>query len=384
MEEQRSRFSASFMILLILVGLIVGGIASYYLTFTQIQVLREDISNLKSNLSDLAKIRPNITYQNITLFQNGTALAELYQEVRDSVVLVFGETGAGGSVQGSGFVYNFSGSMFVITNYHVIHDTRSRSVTFSNGRGYAAHINGKDPYADLAVLTVDAPDHEFKPLEIVGSSGLVVGDPVIAIGNPYGLVGSMTTGLVSALGRTITEEEFTGGYGIANIIQTSTPINPGNSGGPLLNWLGKVVGITTAIIEDSQGLGFAVPSNTILREIYALIKDGTFDGHSHLGLQGQNMNYEVAQEMGIELTYGWRIVGFTDPSPSMGSGIETNDIIVAMNNTSIKNSDELASYLEEYTIPGETIILEVKRPSDQGLETHEIPVTLGKRPPPPV
>ena len=157
----------------------------------------------------------------------------------------------------------------VLTNYHVVEGTTSLSVTFSDGKGYAATILGTDPYSDLAVLSVSG-NHDLKPVTIVSSSSLTVGEPVIAIGNPYGLVGSMTTGVVSAVGRSITEDTA-GGYSIANVIQTSTPINPGNSGGLLLNSMGNVVGITTAIVSESQGLGFAIPSNAILREISSLI-----------------------------------------------------------------------------------------------------------------
>lgn len=386
-EERYVKFSSAFLILIFVAGLILGGIATYYIASTEINSLKSDVSNLKTEVSNLWGIRPTVKHQNITIYQNSTALAELYERVRSSVVLILGKTNKGETVQGSGFVYNYSGTMVIITNYHVIHDTTSRSVTFSNGNGYAAEITGRDPYADLAVLSVTAPQHEFEPLEVVNSSTLRVGDPVIAIGNPYGLIGSMTTGVVSALRRAITEEEYTGGYGIANIIQTSAPINPGNSGGPLLNLNGTVVGITTAIIEDSQGLGFAVPSNTIIREIWGLMKHGTYTGHSYLGLKGKNMDYEEAQKMGINVTYGWKVVGFLDPSPAKESStpaLLVNDIITAMNKTRIKNSDELASYLEEHTSPGNKVILQVKRKEGQELNTYNIQVVLDERPPPPV
>jgi len=300
----------------------------------------------------------------------------MYERVKDSVVLIIGTTSAGG-VQGSGFVYNYSGTMVVITNYHVVHGTTGISVTFSNGNGYAATVNGTDPYADLAVLLVDAAEGEFQPLEVVSSSTLRVGDSVIAIGNPYGLVGSMTTGVVSALRRTITEE-YTGGFGIANIIQTSAPINPGNSGGPLLNYCGKVIGITTAIVADSQGLGFAIPSNTILREIESLIKNGSYDGHSYLGLRGTDMNYETAQEMDMTVTYGWRIVEVVPGDPS-DEILEVNDTIIAMNETCIRNGDDLSSFLEENTLPGDTVKLTILRKIDEEWKKMQISVTLGKR-----
>jgi S1-C subfamily serine protease len=386
-DERYIKFSSAFLILIFAAGLMVGGIVSCYITFREINSLNNEVSNLQAQVSNLWGFQ-NVTYQNITIYQNSTALAEMYEKVKDSVVLIIGITSTGG-VQGSGFVYDYNGTMVVITNYHVVHDTTSRSVTFSNGNGYAAAVLGRDPYSDLAVLSVDAPEDEFEPLEVVSSSTLRVGDPVIAIGNPYGLVGSMTTGVISALGRTIAEEEYTGGFAIANIIQTSAPINPGNSGGPLLNYCGKVVGITTAIVADSQGLGFAIPSNTLLREAEDLIENGSYYGHSYLGLKGRDMSYEMAQEMGVNVTYGWKIVEFLDPSPARYSEAKVNDVIIAMkrvgrNYTRIKNSDDLASYLEEDTLPEETVILKVKRKEGQTIKTLEIPVVLGSRPAPPV
>lgn len=380
-DERSIKFSSAFLILIFVAGLMVAGIVGY-ITFQQINSLKNEVSNLKAQVSKLSGFQ-NITYQNITIYQNSTALAEIYERVKDSVVLILGITDEG-TVQGSGFVYNFTGTMVVITNYHVVHGTISVSVTFSSGNGYAATVNGTDPYADLAVLSIDAPEDEFKPLEVVSSSTLRVGDPVIAIGNPYGLVGSMTTGVVSALGRTIlTKEEYTGGFAIANIIQTSAPINPGNSGGPLLNYCGKVVGITTAIIEDSQGLGFAIPSNTLRKEVASLIEDGTYEGHSYLGLRGTDMTYEVAQEMGVNRTYGWKIVEVVSGGPS-DKKLEVDDIIIVMNETRIKNGDDLASYLEENTLPGETVILTVVRIIDDQPSEIPISVVLAGRPPPPV
>ncbi len=377
-DERYIKFSSAFLILIFAAGLMVGGIVSCYITFREINSLNNEISNLQARVSNLWGFQ-NVTYQNITIYQNSTALAEMYERVKDSVVLIIGTTSEGG-VQGSGFVYNFLGTIVVVTNYHVVHDTTSRSVTFSNGNGYAATVIGTDPYADLAVLSVDAPEYEFRPLEVVSSSTLRVGDPVVAIGNPYGLVGSMTTGVVSALGRTITEE-YTGGFGIANIIQTSAPINPGNSGGPLLNYCGKVIGITTAIVADSQGLGFAIPSNTILREIESLIKNGSYDGHSYLGLRGTDMNYETAQETGMNVTYGWRIVEVVPGDPS-DKILEVNDTIIAMNETCIKNGDDLASFLEENTLPEDTVKLTILRKIDEEWKEMQVFVTLGKRRPP--
>jgi len=375
-KSNLNKGSASLFILLFIAGLLVGGIASIYVTFQEIKNLNDKVDLLQDQIIAQNPIL-NITNQTITIYQNSTALVELYESVQESIVLVQGMTNTGG-VQGSGFVYSYQNTNIVITNYHVVHDTTSLSVTFSDGNGYEANILGTDPYVDLAVLTVDAPEVEFHPIEIVSSSSLRVGEIAIAIGNPYGLVGSLTTGVVSALGRTLTEE-YAGGFSIANIIQTSTPINPGNSGGPLLNSIGNVVGITTAIAEESQGLGFAIPSDTILREMPALVNTGTYDRHSYLGVSGQDMSYNIAKEIGSSVTYGWRIQSIVSGGPSENI-LRVNDIIVELNGTRIINNDELASYLSDKTLPGETLILTVQR----GDSDIVLTVVLGKRPPPPI
>ncbi len=369
-----TKASASILALLFTAGLLVGGLITYYISFQEIKALDEKVAILQNQISAIEGSQ-NVTYQNIIIYQNTSWLADIYGNIRNSVVLVQGVT-SDGDVQGSGFVYNYSGTIVVITNYHVVYDTSSVSVTFSNGNGYSATILGTDAYVDLAVLSVDAPESEFTPIQITSSSTLQVGDPVIAIGNPYGLIGSLTTGVVSALGRTITEE-YAGRFSIANIIQTSAPINPGNSGGPLLNAIGNVVGITTAIISDSEGLGFAIPSNTILREITALMTTGTYTGHSYLGVEGQDMSYQTAQELDISVTYGWRLAKILEDGPSDGK-LKVGDVIIAMNGTAIKNNDDLASYLEEKTLPNEHIVLTVIRDN----AATDVDVVLGTRPPP--
>lgn len=369
--------STSLFILLFVAGLLVGGLASIYITFQEITELQNEISSLQSQVIGQNGLS-NVTFQNITIFQNSSSLVELYENVRDSIVLVQGITNDGG-VQGSGFVYVYLGRNLVITNYHVVHDTSSLSVTFSNGNGYEATVIGSDPYVDLAILAVDAPYSEFKTIEIVSSSSLRVGEMAIAIGNPIGLVGSLTTGVISALGRTLSTEEYTGGFSIPNIIQTSTPINPGNSGGPLLNAVGNVIGITTAIVADSQGLGFAIPSNSILRELPALIETGTYNAHSYLGVSGQDMSYNLAQEIGASVTYGWRLQSVVGGSPSEGI-LRVNDIIIELNNSRIRNNDDLASYLADKTLPGEILTLTVIREDS----IIEVSVVLGTRPPPPI
>jgi len=386
----------------ILVGAVAGGFVGYSMVSKQINDLQNQVSTLQQQLENLQPVQniiyQNATYQNVTYFiEDNASLSELYKEIKDSVAIIRGiiiQRTFWGSyytqVQGSGFIYNFTGQIVIITNYHVIQDASNITVTFINGNGYTATILGLDPYADLAVLSTDAPQSEYKPLEIVTSSTLKVGDPVIAVGTPYGLAGSMTTGIVSALGRTITEE-MTGGYPIADVIQTSAPINPGNSGGPLLNYQGQVVGITTAIVSDSQGLGFAIPSSTILREIESLVTKGSYNQHPWLGATGTDMTYEIAEAIGTNVTYGWLITQVTTGGPADKSGLRGGtqqiliagarvtiggDIIIAINETRITNLDDLSTYLEEHTFPEQTIRITIVR-NDQIMTPT---VELGTRP----
>jgi S1-C subfamily serine protease len=272
----------------------------------------------------------------------------------------------------------------------VVEDVINITVTFINGNGYEATVLGSDPYAELAVLSANASQSEYKPLEIVSSSTLEVGDPVIAVGGPYGLAGSMTTGIVSALGRTITEE-MSGSYPIANVIQMSAPINPGNSGGPLLNYQGQVVGITTAIVSDSQGVGFAIPSSTVLREIKSLVTEGSYNKHPWLGASGTDMTYEIAKTMGVNVTYGWLIAEVTSGGPADEANLQGGtqqvtvageavmiggDIIIALNGTRIRGIEDLSTFLEEHTLPDQTIDVTIIRNG----ETMSLPLTLGTRP----
>jgi len=337
--------------------------------------------------------------KNITYYYNTTSLAQLYNEVKDSVVVItgyviqysfFGRQYASG--QGSGFVYEYENDMVVITNNHVVDDAENITVTFSNGNGYAASVIGSDAYSDLAVLSVDAPLEEFQPLEITSSSTLNVGDPVVAIGSPFGLGGTMTSGIISQLGRTITTDDSgAGSFPIANIIQTSAAINPGNSGGPLLNYEGQVIGITTAIIEDSNGLGFAVPSNTILREIESLITTGTYTQHPWVGVSGTDMTYEIAKTIGTNITYGWLIMQLTTGGAAADAGLQGGtqqvrvvdewifiggDIIIAVDGIRVINGDTFMSYLEEHTTPNQTITTTILRNN----QIQYVSVVLKQRP----
>ena len=379
-----------FIVIIFIVGFVSGGSFIYGISSSEINDLQNQIDSLQVKNN-------NIEYQNITYFYNETILSNLYNEMKDSIVVISGEIvyqsffgTQYSSVQGSGFVYEFNNDTVVITNYHVVSDASNIVVTFSDGNSYSSEVIGSDQYSDLAVLTVNAPSEEFNPLEIASSSSLKVGDPVIAIGSPFGLGGTMTTGIVSQLGRTI-QDSVAGSFPIANIIQTSAPINPGNSGGPLLNYQGNVIGITTAIIQDSNGLGFAIPSNTILREIESLIKTGSYNKHSWLGISGADMSYSIAQAMDVNITYGWLITSVTSGGAAQKAGLKSGsqqiridnewaiiggDIIVAVDGTRIINGDSLMSYLEENTIPKQIVKVTVVRDK----QLSDIYVELGTRP----
>jgi S1-C subfamily serine protease len=377
-------------VVMFLVGYFIGGSYSPLATSSDIGTVQQQVGN--NQYQDTQQEIHNITY-----YYNGTSLAEVYNDAKDSVVVItgyiiqysfFGRQYT--AVQGSGFVYEYDDAMVVITNKHVVDDAENITVTFSNGNGYPASIIGSDAYSDLAVLSVEAPQEEFKALDITSSSTLQVGDPVVAIGSPFGLGGTMTTGIISQLGRTI-QDSVAGNFPIANIIQTSAAINPGNSGGPLLNYEGDVIGITTAIIQDSNGLGFAIPSNTILREIVSLITTGSYDQHPWIGISGTDMTYEIAQTIGTNVTYGWLITQITNGGAAAQAGLQGGnqqvrvndewiiiggDIIIAVDGTRIINGDTFMSYLEEHTTPDQTITVTVLRDH----QFQDISLILKQRP----
>ena len=243
---------------------------------------------------------------------------------------------------------------------------------------------GADSKADLAILSVSSIPNYAVALTLVSSTTLQVGDPVVAVGSPYGLSGTLTTGVISALGRTITvSDSGTSSQTIPDMIQTSTAINSGNSGGPLINYAGEAVGITTAAVSNSEGLGFAVPSSTIIREINSLITTGSYDQHPSINAEGTDMNYQIAQAMNAPVTYGWLVErvstqngleGGNTQKSIMGSQIIIGgDIITAINDHRITNGDDLLSYLERNALPGQTLNFTVIRDG----EAQTIQVTIG-------
>jgi S1-C subfamily serine protease len=361
-----------------------------------------NISNLQKQVTQLenqiASISSSGTGDQTEVVPENVSLSALYNDVKNSIVVIT-DTQSDEFVQGSGFIDDLSGRMVVVTNYHVIASGTGISVTFANGEGYSATVLGSDPYSDLAVLSVNnAPASEYQPLQVVNSTELNVGAFVAAVGSPFGLSGSMTTGIVSSLGRTITESSA-GNYAIADVIQFSAPINPGNSGGPLLNSAGQVVGITTATVEDTQnggtaqGLGFAISSDTILREINSLVDTGSYTQYSYMGLSVYDNSYDIASQESLPVTYGLLVESVASGGPAANAGIKAGsnqvtidgsqvmvggDIITAINGVPIIDEDALSTYLLENTLPGQTISVTIIR---DGL-TMNVSLVLGTRPAP--
>jgi S1-C subfamily serine protease len=310
---------------------------------------------------------------------------------KTTVTTLFGPTQSYEEVIGSGFFVNYSGKLYLVTNYHVVGGAIQVAVTLMNGSSYPAIVVGIDPYSDLAVLSVNATLN-VTPLELANSNNLKIGETVIAVGSPYGLAGSLTVGEVSQLGRSIQESTVTG-YPIADLIQTSAPINPGNSGGPLLDLNGDVVGVNTAIISQSQGIGFAIPSNTVARELPYLVKCGSYDLHPWLGVQIVSLDYFSAKALNLPVTYGVEVVSVLPNSPAAKAGLigsngtvhyygmgvrSGGDVIIAINGTPVTGTDALTSYMEANVLPGQTVVFTVVRDG----HIIDVPVVVGARPPP--
>jgi S1-C subfamily serine protease len=293
---------------------------------------------------------------------------------------------------GSGFVYDKLGR--IITNNHVVGDAKIVDVTFVDGNRYTAKVVGSDIYSDIAVLQVieNITQQPLKPLVIGNSSKLEVGDPVIAIGNPFGLSGTITTGIVSGIGRLLPAAAGLG-FSIPNAIQTDAPINPGSSGGPLLNMQGQVVGINTAGISSSigfSGVAFAIPSSTITRIVPTLIEKGNYT-HSYIGLSGATLTSDLAQTIvGLPANFKGIVVdSIVKDGPADKAGIHGSttdqyskkhggDVITAIDGHAVTKIDDLISYLEEHKSVGNSITFTVYR-NGQSLD---LKTTLAARPSP--
>jgi S1-C subfamily serine protease len=312
------------------------------------------------------------------LFGNGgNLLNDAFRKVKDSVVQITTEyksssdtsnqlfdTNGANSVHGksgSGFVYDRSG--YIITNYHVVSSAINIVVTFNDGNSYSAKLVGTDPYGDVAVIKIIDPVNEkLVPVIFSNSTNLKIGDPVLAIGNPYGLDNTLTFGIISQMGRLLPDSDS--GYSIPNVIQTDAAINPGNSGGPLIDLNGSVIGMNTAILSNTgayTGVGFAIPSYDILSVLPSLIKNGTHE-HPWLGIIESKLSPDETDLFGLPRNYkGVLIDNVIKDGPAAKAGLIDKDILIGVDNITVSRIDDVISYLDLNKKVGDDLKLTVNR-----------------------
>src|SRR5215204_3441048 len=324
------------------------------------------------------------------------SLNDLFELVENSIVQVtktmppanpFGPDKENTTSLGSGFIYNDKG--YIVTNNHVVENAKVVDVTFINGDRYTANVTGTDAFSDLAVIKINENTTTIPKSLVVGnSSKLRVGDQVVAIGNPFGLESSMTTGIVSQIGRLLSVDER--GFSIPNAIQTDALINPGNSGGPLLNMKGEVIGVNTAGIFPG-GIGLAVPSNTVLKIIPVLMEEKNYT-HPWLGVTGNTLTADIAKREQVDRTVKGVIIdtivknSSADLAGLNGSNINQygekrgGDIIIALDGKPILKMEDLISYLELNKAVNDNATFSVYRDG----EILDKEITLKSRPEAPV
>lgn len=325
------------------------------------------------------------------LYQSKLSLIDIFEKsepgvVRVNVHRVESTDGAGGV--GSGFVFDKKGH--IITNEHVVSNGKKIVITFLDGRSYNAEIVGVDKFTDIAVIKVNADLALLKPLSLGDSSNLKVGEQIAAIGNPFGLSGSMTSGIVSQLGRLLPSGE---GYSIPDIIQTDAAINPGNSGGPLLNMRGEIIGINTAIQSatgEFTGVGFAVPSQTVAKIVPTLIDEGEYM-HPWIGISGRDIDPDMAKALGLKDAVGFLVVTVVEDSPASKAGLigsektidveDTTypiggDVILAVDGIEVRKIDDILIHLQRAKSVGDEMVLEILRDG----RTTNVTIVLQERP----
>lgn len=375
-------------------GFIVGGVigaAAVILIFAFVlmpaqQILTPDL--IISNGHDVTKFGD----ETILSTKKSFTLVELFEKSESGVVRIdvdkINSSGETGSL-GSGFVFDDLGH--IITNAHVVESASSVTITFLDGSQYNAQIIGLDKFTDIAVIKVEEKPRYLHPLQMGDSSTLKVGEQVAAIGNPFGLSGSMTSGIVSQIGRLLPSQDT--GFSIPNVIQTDAAINPGNSGGPLLNMAGKVMGINTAIQSgtgQSAGIGFAVPSNTILKVVPVLIEEGKYS-HPWIGISGKDIDPELAKVRDLDQSKGFLIVTVVPGSPAEIAGLKgvseikiigdkeypaDGDIIVSVDGKEVRKISDILIHLQEEKSVGDEMILGILRDG----EVMHIILALVERP----
>jgi len=374
-------------------GFVVGGIVgatAIILLFTFILIPSQEIGMpdlITSNGHDATTLGDVLSSSKSSL-----TLVELFEKSEEGVVKIQvvrnnipGDTGS----VGSGFVYDNLGH--IITNAHVVDGASKATVTFLDGSQYDAEIIGTDKFTDIAVIKVSEKPRLLHPLQIGDSSQLRIGEQVAAIGNPFGLSGSMTSGIVSQMGRLLPSQDS--GFSIPDVIQTDAAINPGNSGGPLLNMKGQVVGINTAIQSISggnTGIGFAVPSNTAIKIVPSLIEDGEYH-HPWIGISGRDIDPDLARVLELKDAKGFLIITVVDDSPADKAGLKgmtatqvidgkeypaDGDIIISVDDKEVRKISDILIHLQREKSVGDIMVLGVLR---DGEFMHKF-LTLVERP----
>ena len=359
-------------------GFIVGGVVgatAIILLFTFILIPSQEIGTpdlITSNGHSATTLGDVLSSS-----KSGLSLVELFEKSEEGVVKIqvvrSNIPGDAGSV-GSGFVYDNLGH--IITNAHVVDGATKATVTFLDGSQYDAEIIGKDKFTDIAVIKVSEKPRLLHPLQIGDSSQLHVGEQVAAIGNPFGLSGSMTSGIVSQMGRLLPSQDS--GFSIPDVIQTDAAINPGNSGGPLLNLRGEVIGINTAIQSISganTGVGFAIPSNTAIKIVPSLIEDGEYH-HPWIGISGRDIDPDLARVLELKDAKGFLIITVVDGSPADKAGLKgmtatqvidgkeypaDGDIIISVDDKEVRKISDILIHLQREKSVGDTMVLGVVR-----------------------
>ncbi|MBP8948584.1 MAG: trypsin-like peptidase domain-containing protein [Candidatus Promineofilum sp.] len=319
-------------------------------------------------------------------------LIALYERVNPSVVHIFIYDEADNPVgTGTGFIYDSEGH--IVTNNHVVSGASRLEVAFPNGERRAAQTIGTDVDSDLGVIRVEELPAGAQPLVLGDSDNVRVGQFVVAIGNPFGEAGSLSLGIVSGLGRSLTSDRIAEGggrYSLPQVIQTDAAINPGNSGGPLLNLAGEIVGVNSAIRTSTgtnSGVGFSIPVNAVRRIIPALIADGVYQ-YTYLGVRMSALDLATQTALGLPQVLGAYVTDVTAGSPAAAAGLRASgvsnlgellpggDLIIAADGRPINNPDDLISFLVFNTEVGQTVSLTLVRDGQQ----LDVPLTLGQRP----
>ena len=372
-------------------GFVVGGIVgatAIILLFTFILIPSQEIGMpdlITSNGHDATTLGDVLSSSKSNL-----TLVELFEKSEEGVVKIQVERdGQNRGSQGSGFVYDNLGH--IITNAHVVDGATKATVTFLDGSQYDAEIIGTDKFTDIAVIKVNEKPRLLHPLQIGDSSQLRIGEQVAAIGNPFGLSGSMTSGIVSQMGRLLPSQDS--GFSIPDVIQTDAAINPGNSGGPLLNLRGEVIGINTAIQSSSgefSGVGFAIPSNTAIKIVPSLIEDGEYH-HPWIGISGRDIDPDLARVLELKDAKGFLIITVVDGSPADKAGLKgmtatqvidgkeypaDGDIIISVDDKEVRKISDILIHLQREKSVGDMMVLGVLR---DGEFMHKF-LTLVERP----